>query len=106
MITILKADGRAEQEKIAAMRSRAAEVGVDIERSVAEVMRNVKEKGYEVVATRDTHFSEDDELEARRYSNTQEGKNLPVAHCIKGTDGWEINDTVKEAMGDVKVFDK
>lgn len=49
MITILKADGRSEQERIAAMRSRAAEVGVDIERAVAEVMRNVKEKGYAAV---------------------------------------------------------
>lgn len=35
-----------------------------------------------VVFTKDTH-SED-------YLKTPEGKKLPVAHCIKGTDGWEI----------------
>ena len=36
-----------------------------------------------VLYTRDTHFAD--------YMNTQEGRNLPVAHCIKGTQGWEIH---------------
>ncbi|MCI5649288.1 MAG: cysteine hydrolase family protein [Fusicatenibacter sp.] len=35
-----------------------------------------------VVFTRDTHRTD--------YLNTQEGKNLPVEHCIIGTDGWQI----------------
>ena len=35
-----------------------------------------------VLFTRDTHFE--------NYMETQEGKNLPVPHCIKGTEGWEI----------------
>ena len=35
-----------------------------------------------VVFTRDTHFDD--------YMQTQEGKNLPVPHCIKGTEGWKI----------------
>lgn len=35
-----------------------------------------------VIFTRDTHFE--------NYMDTQEGKNLPVPHCIKGTDGWQI----------------
>ena len=35
-----------------------------------------------VLFTRDTHFE--------GYMDTQEGKNLPVPHCIKGTDGWQI----------------
>lgn len=35
-----------------------------------------------VIFTRDTH--------TKNYMNTQEGKNLPVPHCIKGTHGWEI----------------
>ena len=35
-----------------------------------------------VYFTRDTHFE--------NYLETQEGKNLPVNHCIKGTDGWQI----------------
>ena len=32
--------------------------------------------------TRDTHFD--------NYMQTQEGKKLPVDHCIKGSDGWQI----------------
>ena len=35
-----------------------------------------------VFFTRDTHFDD--------YMNTQEGKNLPVPHCIKGSYGWQI----------------
>lgn len=35
-----------------------------------------------VAFTQDTH---DD-----NYLNTQEGKHLPVPHCIKGTDGWQL----------------
>ena len=36
-----------------------------------------------VLFTRDTHFA--------NYMDTQEGKNLPVKHCIQGTPGWEIH---------------
>lgn len=36
-----------------------------------------------VLFTRDTHSAD--------YMNTQEGKNLPVPHCIQGTSGWEIH---------------
>ena len=38
----------------------------------------------QVVFTKDTH---DD-----RYLETQEGKNLPVPHCLVGTRGWELVD--------------
>ena len=48
-----------------------------------------KVKGFEgkVIFTRDTHFE--------NYMSTQEGKNLPVPHCIKDTDGWQICDALK-----------
>jgi len=46
---------------------------------VKEVIENFDGK---VFFTRDTHFE--------NYMETQEGKNLPVPHCIKGTDGWQI----------------
>ncbi len=49
MIEILKADGSAEKELISAMRARAAEVGADIERAVADIMHNVKENGFSAV---------------------------------------------------------
>ena len=35
-----------------------------------------------VLFTRDTH--------QENYLNTQEGRNLPVPHCIQGTEGWQI----------------
>lgn len=40
-----------------------------------------------VIFTRDTHYG--------NYMYTQEGKNLPVPHCISGTYGWEINSDLK-----------
>ena len=53
------------------------------------IVSNVKDKikeyldnGAQVIFTQDTHFS--------NYLETQEGKNLPVEHCIKDTWGWEI----------------
>ncbi len=43
-----------------------------------------KSRGDEIIFTRDTHGED--------YLETAEGKNLPVAHCIKDTKGWEIAD--------------
>lgn len=60
------------------------------------IVDNVKNKielylknGDTVIFTRDTH-SED-------YMDTQEGKKLPVPHCIKGTKGWEITELLDTA---------
>ena len=67
------------------------------------IVKNVKAKiqlyrknGDTVIFTRDTH-SED-------YMNTQEGKNLPVPHCIKGSNGWEISEKLDTASD--KIIDK
>ena len=54
---------------------------------VPNVVKKVEHFDGKVIFTRDTH-SED-------YMNTQEGKNLPVPHCIKGSDGWQICDELK-----------
>lgn len=55
------------------------------------IVQNVKQKVQSfdgrVIFTRDTH--------SEKYLRTQEGKRLPVEHCIKGTDGWEICDELK-----------
>ena len=42
--------------------------------------------GDTVIYTRDTH--------EENYLDTQEGRNLPVKHCIRGTQGWEIRSEV------------
>lgn len=47
-----------------------------------------------IILTRDTHQS--------NYLETQEGKHLPVTHCIEGTDGWEIRDEIMCAVGNKK----
>ena len=52
---------------------------------VKEKIENFEGK---VIFTRDTHFE--------NYMETQEGKNLPVPHCIKGTQGWEIRAELME----------
>lgn len=44
--------------------------------------------GTDIIFTQDTHGAD--------YLNTQEGKNLPVPHCIKGREGWEIIPQLQE----------
>ena len=43
-----------------------------------------QENGDEIIFTRDTH--------QENYMETNEGKHLPVVHCIEGTDGWKIGE--------------
>ena len=50
-----------------------------------------------VIFTRDTHFE--------NYMDTQEGKNLPVPHCIKNTDGWQIRAEL-DALRTTEALDK
>ena len=52
----------------------------------------------DIFATRDTH--------PENYLETQEGKNLPVVHCVKGTFGWQINEKVAAALGTAEIIDK
>ena len=55
------------------------------------ILPHVKEKienfDGQILFTRDTHEA--------NYLSTQEGQNLPVEHCIKGTDGWQIHPTLE-----------
>ena len=50
-----------------------------------------------VYFTRDTHFE--------NYMETQEGANLPVPHCIKGADGWQIRAEL-DALRKTEAIDK
>lgn len=52
--------------------------------------------GNEIIFTRDTH--------EENYLDTNEGKHLPVPHCIKGTKGWEIADGLY--IDGCKIIDK
>ena len=66
-------------------------------------MEAVKEKirSYpteDVIATMDTH--------GENYMETQEGKYLPVPHCIKGSDGWQIRPEIAELLAGAKIYEK
>lgn len=51
-----------------------------------------------IYATRDTH--------GENYLETPEGKSLPVVHCVRGTDGWQIRPEIARAMPDAVIVDK
>lgn len=53
----------------------------------AEIIQEFQGK---VFFTRDTHGED--------YLDTQEGRKLPVSHCIKGTKGWEICPEIRELL--------
>jgi nicotinamidase-related amidase len=49
---------------------------------IPEVEKKIREFDGPVIFTYDTH--------QENYMETQEGKKLPVPHCIEGTDGWQL----------------
>lgn len=63
------------------------------------IVPNVAEKirGFEgkVIFTRDTHTAD--------YLSTQEGRNLPVEHCVEGTDGWQICPQLRDFCKDAPI---
>lgn len=65
------------------------------------IVPRVKEKidnfNGKIYFTRDTH--------SENYLDTQEGKNLPVKHCIKDTDGWQISNILNTSKAE-KLIDK
>ena len=61
-----------------------------------------KMRGFEgaVLMTLDTHGED--------YADTQEGRFLPVAHCVKGTEGWRFPpevEALRESLG-ARVYEK
>ena len=63
------------------------------EEIVPNVVKKVENFDGKIIFTRDTHFAD--------YMDTQEGKKLPVEHCIKDTDGWQICDELKPFANEV-----
>lgn len=60
---------------------------------VPKVLDKIKSFGGRVIFTRDTHSSD--------YLTTREGRLLPVEHCIKNSNGWQICDKLKEFATEV-----
>lgn len=66
---------------------------------VPNVIEKIKEyKPENVYATKDTH--------PVNYLETQEGRNLPVEHCIDGTAGWEIQPDIAKLIPESHVYPK
>ena len=61
----------------------------DAEKIVPNIVKLASEWCGRIIFTRDTHKAE--------YLSTQEGKYLPVEHCIEGTDGWQIQEDIHRA---------
>lgn len=59
---------------------------------IAEKVRTYG-KGH-VLFTRDTH--------SENYLETREGKKLPVVHCVKGTEGWQVYGETAKALKEVE----
>jgi nicotinamidase-related amidase len=57
---------------------------------VPNVIKKIKEFDGVVYATRDTH--------EENYLDTQEGKNLPVKHCVRGSEGWQIQKDIQALL--------
>ena len=71
---------------------------VAVVNAVVDRIRACRENGYQVIATLDTHGDD--------YLNSAEGKKLPVRHCIRGTEGWQLNPEVREVLGDAVLVEK
>ena len=63
---------------------------------VAKKIKKTRAAGETIIFTHDTHQG--------NYLKTQEGKNLPVLHCVEGSDGWQISNKLE--LGDSLIFNK
>lgn len=67
----------------------------DAIKAVPNIVKKINEfNGDYILVTMDTHDA--------NYLETNEGKMLPVVHCIKNTDGWKLNSNIQEAIDNVE----
>ena len=70
-----------------------------LDEKIAQKIKEYHKKNDEVIFTLDTHYKD--------YSESLEGKYLPVPHCIKGTDGHKLYGKTANSIGkNDKVFEK
>lgn len=73
----------------------------EAEAIIPKVKKKIEEyvsRGDQIIFTRDTHFE--------NYLQTNEGKHLPVEHCIFESKGWEIVEGVEPEHYPVKYINK
>ena len=67
----------------------------DAKAIVPDICDLIKEWDGDIICTQDTHYDD--------YLNTQEGKKLPVPHCILQTEGWLVDSEIRKALANKPV---
>jgi nicotinamidase-related amidase len=63
----------------------------EAQKKVPNIVKKIEEfDGDAIIYTLDTH--------EENYLETKEGEKLPVAHCIRNTEGWMLNDAIADAI--------
>lgn len=75
------------------------EKAVALEGAIEKKINMYKQNGEDVIFTFDTH--------GENYMKTQEGKNLPIPHCIRNTEGWNLYGRIASLCdNNTKCFEK
>lgn len=69
----------------------------EAEAIVPKVCEKIRNWDGRIWLTQDTHNE--------NYLETNEGKHLPVKHCINGTEGWEVHDDVMDSVVCSKAYE-
>lgn len=74
-------------------------LGTKEAQAIVPIVKRLIEDGdyHKLFFTRDTHNE--------NYLNSQEGKQLPIVHCIFRTDGWQIDESL-DTLSAEKIIDK
>lgn len=70
----------------------------ELEPYLVELIQKYKSEGSDVMFTLDTHQED--------YLSTEEGKAIPVPHCIRGTEGHKLHGKVNRLAGGSLIFEK
>lgn len=78
----------------------AVQIVPNVLAKIGEYAKLCKDGTAHIFLTQDTH--------EKNYLQTQEGKNLPVEHCIRGTVGWQIQKEIAAiaARLDAQIIEK
>ena len=69
-----------------------------LEKKLLDRIQAAKNSGEDIIFTKDMHES--------NYLNTEEGKNLPIIHCVKNTKGFELYGKLKDVAEGYPTFEK
>lgn len=69
-----------------------------LENTIVKYIQDYQNNGDDIIYTMDTH--------QENYMETYEGQKLPIAHCIKNTEGWQLYGQTKNLLKDCLCFEK